>query len=370
MGGRRQGRARGRHLRVGRGVHARGTFHGQHLARGVPLAESGGGRVGGHVARGSVPGERLRSARHDRERLGMDHRLVPSGASSGWVRGMLRGAGGAPRRRGRELRSGDAGHPDPPQGHQGGIPSLRPELLPAIPAGGAVPRAGGHLRLPSGLPLRDPAGRAGAGKSPARVSRRVPAATPVTIISGYLGAGKTTLVNSLLSRCAGRLVAVVVNDFGSIPIDPALMAGTDALSVSHGCACCTRAPDLLLALGRLLSRRPEPEQVLIEASGVSDPRRIAEAIVLHGLRLDGIVVLADAEAVRSHGEDAMVGPWVRHQLDSADLIVLNKIDLVSGPERNSVRHWISEVAPEAHIIETSHGRVPVSLVLAGPDADE
>ena len=195
-------------------------------------------------------------------------------------------------------------------------------------------------------------------------------ATPVTIISGYLGAGKTTLVNSLLSRCPGRQLAVVVNDFGNIPIDPALMAGTDALSVTHGCACCTRATDLVLALGRLLSRRPEPEQVLIEASGVSDPRRIAEAIVLHGLRLDGIVVLADAEAVRSHGEDAMVGPWVRHQLDSADLIVLNKTDLVSGPERNSVRHWISEVAPEAHIVETSHGRVPVSLVLAGPDADE
>ena len=202
------------------------------------------------------------------------------------------------------------------------------------------------------------------------MSRRAVSATPVTIISGYLGAGKTTLVNSLLSRCPGRQLAVVVNDFGSIPIDPALMARTDALSVSHGCACCTRATDLLLALGRLLSRHPEPEQVLIEASGVSDPRRIAEAIVLHGLRLDGIVVLADAEAVRSHGGDAMVGPWVRHQLGSADLIVLNKTDLVSGPERNSVRHWISEVAPGAHIVETSHGRVPVSLVLAGPDADE
>jgi G3E family GTPase len=194
--------------------------------------------------------------------------------------------------------------------------------------------------------------------------------TPVTIISGYLGAGKTTLVNSLLSRCAGRQLAVVVNDFGSVPIDPALMVGTDALSVSHGCACCTRAADLVLALGGLLARRPAPEQVLIEASGVADPRRIAETIVLHGLRLHGIVVLADAEAVRSHGEDHMVGPWVRHQLDSADLIVLNKTDLVSGAERASVRHWISEVSSDAHVVETSHGRVPLSLVLAGPDADE
>ena len=148
------------------------------------------------------------------------------------------------------------------------------------------------------------------------------------------------------------------------------MGGTDALSVSHGCACCTRATDLVLALARLLSRRPAPEQVLIEASGVSDPRRIADAVILHGLRLDGIVALADAEAVRSHGEDAMVGPWVRHQLGAADLIVLNKTDLVSRAERNSVRHWLSDVAPGAHSSETSQGRVPVSLVLAGPEADE
>jgi G3E family GTPase len=192
------------------------------------------------------------------------------------------------------------------------------------------------------------------------------AAIPVTIIGGYLGAGKTTLVNHLLSRSAGRRLAVVVNEFGTTTVDreAAAAGGGDTVLVPSGCVCCSGVSELVLALAGLSSRPVPPHQILIETSGVADVSRVAEAVGARGLRLDAVLVLADAEAVRSHGGHNLVGAPVRRQLAAADLIVLNKTDLVSELEKLSVTDWISELVPMARVVETSRGRVPEALVLA------
>jgi G3E family GTPase len=196
-------------------------------------------------------------------------------------------------------------------------------------------------------------------------------AIPVTIVAGYVGAGKTTLINHLVGQSAGRRLAVVVNDFGSTDVDQEVIAehGGAAVSLANGCVCCTRTTELLLALAGLRSRPLPPHQILIEADSVSDPGRIAEAVGLHGLRHDSTVVIADAEAVRTHAADRVIGGPVRHQLAAADLVVLNKTDLVTQVEKSAVCDWISELVPTARVVETSYGRVPVPLVLAEDESN-
>src|ERR1022692_2268737 len=125
-------------------------------------------------------------------------------------------------------------------------------------------------------------------------------AIPVTIIGGYLGAGKTTLLNTLLRGDHGLRLAILVNDFGSINIDAALIAIHDGetISLTNGCVCCSMVDNLAITLLELLGREPPPDQIVIEASGVADPHRI----VFYGaadprLRLDGLILVADAETL-------------------------------------------------------------------------
>ena len=123
---------------------------------------------------------------------------------------------------------------------------------------------------------------------------------PVTIISGYLGSGKTTLVNHLLRHSDGRRIVVLVNDFGELPIDADLIisADGDTINLANGCACCSMGGDLFNALVDVLDRSPPPQYLLIEASGVADPARIANiARAEPDLRLDEV----DAMAKRDHG---------------------------------------------------------------------
>ena len=189
-------------------------------------------------------------------------------------------------------------------------------------------------------------------------------AIPVTIIAGHLGAGKTTLVNHVLAQSRDRRLAVIVNDFGSTDLDPELLGPGGTVTLADGCICCARSTELVLALAGLRSRRLPPDQILIEASGMSNPRRIAESVGLGGLRLDGTVVVVDAEAVRTHALDRIIGAPLRQQLLAADLIVLNKVDQVTEMEKNAVCDWISELVPAARLVETSHGRVHLPLVLS------
>lgn len=188
---------------------------------------------------------------------------------------------------------------------------------------------------------------------------------PLTVIGGYLGAGKTTLLNHLLRHNQGRRLAVIVNDFGKINIDVELIESQDGdtINLSNGCICCSIGDNLAVTLNDLTQRADPPEQIIIEASGVADPAKVAQYGYIPGLRLDGIIVLVDAETIRHKALDKYVGATVLHQLQGADVLVLNKIDLVSEETRQAVRDWLAGQVPNAHIIEAEQGRVPLTLLL-------
>ena len=154
---------------------------------------------------------------------------------------------------------------------------------------------------------------------------------PVTVIAGYLGAGKTTLVNHLLRHAEGRRLVVLVNDFGEVAIDADLIVARDGdkLILANGCMCCAIGGDVLGAFDCALTREPWPDAILIEASGVAEPERIADyARAEPDLALDSVVVLVAADAVDRLLGDVFVGETVRRQILAADLLILNRIDLV------------------------------------------
>jgi G3E family GTPase len=189
-------------------------------------------------------------------------------------------------------------------------------------------------------------------------------AIPYTIIGGYLGAGKTTLLNNLLRNSQGLRLAILVNDFGDINIDANLIASHDGetLNLANGCICCSLADGFMQALARLSHRGDEIDHVIVEASGVSDPVKIGQYGAILHYALDGVIVLADAEQVRAKAADKYVGDTVVRQLRGADLLVLNKVDLVSPEVLADVRTWLDEIAPGVRIVETSYGRLPTSIL--------
>lgn len=191
---------------------------------------------------------------------------------------------------------------------------------------------------------------------------------PVTVIGGYLGAGKTTLVNHLLRHTRGLRLAILVNDFGDLPIDAALIESRDdkVISIAGGCVCCSYGSDLMAALMELPARKPPPEHVLIETSGVALPASVAHSVkLLVEYALDGIVVLADAETLRQRAADRYMGDTIDRQLAEADLIVLNKADLVAPAALDETRVWLAAKAPRARALSAVRAQVPVEVLLGG-----
>lgn len=182
---------------------------------------------------------------------------------------------------------------------------------------------------------------------------------PVTIIGGYLGAGKTTLVNHLLRHAQGRKLAVLVNEFGALPIDADLIEaeGDDLISIAGGCICCSFGSDLTAALMGLLDLDTSPDHVLIECSGVALPGAIAASLsLLDGLAHDGTVVLLDAETGLEQLRNDYIGDTIQRQIDDADLVLLTKSDLADPAP-------LQAQLPSAHTIPIADGKIALDVLL-------
>lgn len=191
-------------------------------------------------------------------------------------------------------------------------------------------------------------------------------ALPVTVIGGYLGAGKTTMVNHLLRHADGVRLAILVNEFGELAIDEDLIEAQDddIISIAGGCVCCSFGSDLGAALMDMSAMQPPPDHILIESSGVAIPGAIVASVgLLNGFRADGIVIVADAETIQRSARDKYMGDTVLRQLSDADIVVLNKVDLISPDNLKVTREWLGDHAKGARILEVEQGRVPRATVL-------
>ena len=189
---------------------------------------------------------------------------------------------------------------------------------------------------------------------------------PVTLIGGYLGAGKTSLLRHLLTHAGGERIAVLVNDFGALGLDAALVARRDAVTVTltNGCVCCSIADDFGAALDAQVRSPAPPARIVVETSGVADPGKSARhAIGWPGVRLDAVVTVVDLETIRSRTTDRFVGSLVVRQIESADVLVANKCDRVDAPVRRSTTEWLARHAPRAALLEACHGRIAPAVVL-------
>ena len=194
---------------------------------------------------------------------------------------------------------------------------------------------------------------------------------PLTVIGGFLGAGKTTLLNHWLQDADSRRLAVLVNDFGELNIDAAMVAqsGADTIALSNGCVCCSIGDDLSAALIRVIETVPPFDAVVIEASGVSDPWKIAQVGRADpALSLNALIVLVDAAAVHEQAADPALADSLARQVRMADLVVLNKTDLVDAGTLQRVHRWLDQTAPAAPRHETCDAVLP-ALLRDGPSID-
>lgn len=191
-------------------------------------------------------------------------------------------------------------------------------------------------------------------------------AKPFTVIGGFLGAGKTTLLNHILQQSAGVRYAVLVNDFGDINIDASLISSHDGqtMALSNGCICCSLSNGFIETMINLMQNPERFDHVVVEASGVSEPDRIMDFARLDRMLVpDGIFVLVDASTFRDRLNDSKLTDILHRQIDSADLLLINKTDLTDDAELDGLRRLLDGIAPSKPSVVTRHAAIPVQLLL-------
>jgi G3E family GTPase len=199
-------------------------------------------------------------------------------------------------------------------------------------------------------------------------SSPVPAAErlPVTVLTGYLGAGKTTLLNRILTHEHGLKVAVIVNEFGEVGIDNQLVVDADEeiFEMNNGCICCTVRGDLIRIIGNLMKRRDQFDHLVIETTGLADPAPVIQTFFVDEdlrdeLRLDAVVTLVDLKHVEQHWDSEEV----QEQLAFADVLVLNKTDLVDETTRTAIERRVRTINPLARLLNSQNADVPMQELL-------
>ena len=190
---------------------------------------------------------------------------------------------------------------------------------------------------------------------------------PVTVLTGYLGAGKTTLLNRILSEPHGKKFAVIVNEFGEIGIDNDLVVNADeeVFEMNNGCICCTVRGDLIRIIEGLMRRKGKFDAIIVETTGLADPAPVAQTFFVDeevGARtkLDAVVTVADAKWLKDRLQDA---PEAKNQIAFADVILLNKTDLVSAEELGDVEARIRGINPYARLHRTERAQIPLGEVV-------
>jgi G3E family GTPase len=190
---------------------------------------------------------------------------------------------------------------------------------------------------------------------------------PVTVLTGYLGAGKTTLLNRILTEQHGKKYAVIVNEFGEIGIDNDLVVGADeeVFEMNNGCICCTVRGDLIRIIEGLMKRKGKFDAIIVETTGLADPAPVAQTFfvdqdVAERAKLDAVVTVADAKWLTERLKDA---PEAKNQIAFADVILLNKVDLVTPAELDEVEARIRAINPQARIHRTQNCAIPIAEVL-------
>ncbi len=190
---------------------------------------------------------------------------------------------------------------------------------------------------------------------------------PVTVLTGYLGAGKTTLLNRILTGNHGKRYAVIVNEFGEVGIDNDLIVESDEeiYEMNNGCVCCTVRGDLIRVVEGLMKRKGRFDAIVVETTGLADPAPVAQTFfmddaVREGTVLDAVVALADARHLLMRLKDS---PEAEDQIAFADVVLLNKTDLVSAEELSRVEQVIRQINPTAEIHRTERANVDLGKVL-------
>ena len=194
-----------------------------------------------------------------------------------------------------------------------------------------------------------------------------PEKIPVTVLTGYLGAGKTTLLNRILSEPHGKKYAVIVNEFGEIGIDNDLVVGADeeVFEMNNGCICCTVRGDLVRILDGLMRRKGKFDAIIVETTGLADPAPVAQTFFIdenvgRRTKLDAVVTVADAKWLNDRLKDA---PEAKNQIAFADVILINKTDLVSPGQLSEVEARIRAINPYAKVHKTERAKIALNEVL-------